>query len=310
MKRIIYILTLSIFASTALVSCNDDDDEFFEMSAEARVQQQLQEYRDILTTAENGWHTTYIPFQSGPEVKLWFDFNANGRVTTWSDIPSGTYVNPLSKQGIFENDETNYRVGIHQKPDLVFEDLMVLSNIAIQRNGNFDGEYEFEFVSASKDSVVLQSSLETKTEDRTQLVLYPSTDENKEKVTESYNERKAQMDLFLELNPEYTEDTADTDYIAGKYIYAFVKNNVPFFMLPKFETHGVYIGTLSYNDNGYFVESLVYRSIYEFTEEEWILNVPYPYAVSNTINSEINGILINNLVALVAIGNTGYYEIL
>ncbi|MFV0565507.1 MAG: DUF4302 domain-containing protein [Flavobacteriaceae bacterium] len=320
MKKIIYILAISLVNGFFISCTSEDEDTLFNKSAETRVQEKLQEYRNILTSSENGWYGTYIPFQSGPEVKLWFSFNENGRVTTWSDMPSGTYINPITKKGVFEKDETNYRVGIHQAPDLIFEDFMVLSNIAIQNNGSFSGEYEFEFVSASQDSVVLRSSLELNTTDRTQFVLYPATTDSEGNIVEqgevadSYSIWKEQMDVFLEINPEYATTTADEDYINSKYIYAFVKNNTAIFIMPDFETHGIYIGKIGTNEVGRYIPyGGVYRSIFEIYDGEWVLNVPFEYSISNSSYlSEVNTIDIGALIPLVYVtdGDNSGYEIL
>ncbi len=310
MKTIIYLLLIISFSGGLLVSCNEDDKELFEESAESRIQKQLQEYRDVITSAPNGWYANYIPFQSGPEVKLWFEFNKNGRVSTWSDIPSGTYVNPITKKGVYKKDESNYRVGMHQSPDLIFEDLMVLSNMAVKQNGAFNGEYEFNIISANQDSVVLESSLEAGEKDQTRLTLYAAVETDKEKVSESYQFWEEQMDVFLESFTEYSQENADLDYRNSKYIYGFIQNNTVLFVKPDFETHGIYIGVIGQNSAERFVtQKTVYRSISGLFENGWVLNVPYPFINSSKRNSEVNIIKLGNLIPMEFVpdgANSGY----
>lgn len=301
MKKITNLLVTSCLIGGFLVSCSEAEDSFFDQSAEARIQEQLQEYRDVLTSAENGWYAVYTPFQNGPEYKLWFSFNKNGRVTTWSDLPSGDYLHPLTKAGIFKNDESNYRVGLHQKPDLIFEDFMVLSNIAIQNSGSFEGEYEFNIIRANKDSVVLESSLELESDDQTELVLLAATAADKKKVEVSYASWEEQMQAFLDVYPEYTLSGTDDEYLSSIYIYAFVQNSVVLFMVPDFEKHGVYIGTLGQNATSklYIPQNVVYRSLSGFSDQGWELHIPYPFSISSTISSEVHAINMNKLIPLV-----------
>lgn len=45
----------------ALMSCTNDVDEIFDVSASQRLDQQLEDYRELLINASNGWHIIYYP---------------------------------------------------------------------------------------------------------------------------------------------------------------------------------------------------------------------------------------------------------
>ena len=60
MKKI-YNLLFLLLSVMAFASCTSEIDEFFDKSSAQRVNEAMSEYKNILTSAENGWLMKYYP---------------------------------------------------------------------------------------------------------------------------------------------------------------------------------------------------------------------------------------------------------
>lgn len=217
MKKVKYIV--GFFILTAFLSCNEDDNTLFDQSPRERLQSRIEEYQNVLTSAENGWVTTYRPDKAFGYFHLWFQFNKDGTVHTLSDIPlvnnriggSGIFA---PQPGFYKDTTTGYRVSSQNSVDLVFENNMALHylySLTIQRRlaGSPKPEFEFYITRATSEEVVLESKTDSGKggKEKTQMILKRATPEDKEKVEKSYAEweRVSKMviaDTYLSYNLE------------------------------------------------------------------------------------------------------------
>jgi len=198
MKKVKYIV--GFFILTAFLSCNEDDNTLFDQSPRERLQSRIEEYQNVLTSAKNGWVTTYRPDKAFGYFHLWFQFNKDGTVHTLSDIPlvnnrigvSGIFV---PKPGFYKDTTTGYRVSSQNSVDLVFENSMALHylySLTIEQQVSKSPSMEFEFyiTHATSEEVVLESKTDSGKggKEKTQMILKRATPEDKEKVEKSYAE--------------------------------------------------------------------------------------------------------------------------
>ncbi len=188
MNRLIYKLVIAIFCFS-LYSCVSDTeiDEVFEGNTQDRVLERLDELNELLLSSEFGWETDYIPGEETGVYKMHMLFNEDGSVEITSDHNNG------------DNDiDANYRVGISQKPELVFENYSVFSNLTDNFDGtvastNFDRDAEFQFTfteEANEDIIVLESKSDLEIQDdegefisrKTVLTLVKATTSTKDEI--------------------------------------------------------------------------------------------------------------------------------
>lgn len=105
MKRILYISIALFF----VLSCAENN-ELFEESSTARVNQQIADYTELLVNAECGWKMELYPSPSRlGGYNFWFDFDENGRVLMACDLQNDTQESSYSLnsgEGIVLNFDT------------------------------------------------------------------------------------------------------------------------------------------------------------------------------------------------------------
>ncbi|TAJ13961.1 DUF4302 domain-containing protein [Marinilabiliaceae bacterium JC017] len=144
MRNLIYII---LGAALFFSACQEDDDHIFDQSSDARLNEQLKEYSDILVSAEHGWKTDYYP---NPELLGGYSFvmkyNNDGTVETVWDIRTG-------------KDKAMYALKSIERPELVIETYNVFSKMTDPEIGEpgvgMGGDIElfFERVSEKGDSI-------------------------------------------------------------------------------------------------------------------------------------------------------------
>lgn len=147
------ILIYSLFIVLGLSACEKEDKDTPLGTSDERLNEALVEYKDQLVNAENGWKATLFP-SGGAGYSFLFDFSQNDRVTMLSDI------NPTTSTESFES---TYRLKAMQHPSLLFDTysyLHILSDPDASKSGGDYGQgkysdFEFRFVSATPDSIVL-----------------------------------------------------------------------------------------------------------------------------------------------------------
>lgn len=152
-KQIFFILSLA-GAAAMLSACDKDYDPVFSESTDARVQAQLKEYTQTLTTAPYGWKAS-LHTGSGIRYFYYLEFAADGTVKMLSDFnesTAGTVKSSLwtlkALQSATLSFTTYSYIHLPADPD---------GNV----NGGNDGEgrisdSEFAFAGTSGDSLVLE----------------------------------------------------------------------------------------------------------------------------------------------------------
>ncbi len=188
MNKPIYKLIIAILG-LSLYSCVSDTeiDEVFEGNTQDRVLERLDELNELLLSSEFGWETEYMPGEETGVYRMHMLFNEDGSVEITSDHNSG------------DNDiDANYRVGISQSPELVFENYSVFANLTDNFDGtvastNFDRGAEFQFTftdEADEDLIVLESKSDLEIQDdegefisrKTVLTLVKATANTKDEI--------------------------------------------------------------------------------------------------------------------------------
>ncbi|WP_029905169.1 DUF4302 domain-containing protein [Prevotella sp. 10(H)] len=153
MKKIIYILlpVLSIFL---LQSCLFKDDDVFDDSPANRMNKALEEYREILAGAPNGWLMEYYAetepnLIGGYTFICKFDKNGNVSLSTDSEIKSIP---------VAETVTSTYDLNADQGPVLIFDTYNELLNFYTEpRNGDangYNGDFQFIFMEVSPEKIV------------------------------------------------------------------------------------------------------------------------------------------------------------
>ncbi|NDV77671.1 DUF4302 domain-containing protein [Dysgonomonas sp. 511] len=157
MKKLYYLLLLSVLFST---SCLKDDDDIFDESSAARLTKALQEYQNILESAPNGWLMTYytdeassyaggynyyLSFKNGT-VKAAFEQKVEYDGATYN--PGDTYT-------------SDYELHATQGPVLSFNTFSPLLHYFATPSSSlpsgFYGDYEFIVLNVSSDFIEMKS---------------------------------------------------------------------------------------------------------------------------------------------------------
>lgn len=129
MKTITFLL---LICTAFVVSCRDNEvDDLFELSPEARIAQRISEIQNELVTAKEGWITHYIYNESADDIYLKIIFKENNRAEI-------TY----SKKGKIITEESSYAIRYSQQVDLIFDTYSVFATLVNSLN---KGDFRFEF---------------------------------------------------------------------------------------------------------------------------------------------------------------------
>ena len=145
-----YFLFFAVVMALAMQSCLHDNDTTFDLPAAQRIDKSVEDYTQILESADNGWVLQYYAGKNysygGYTLLLKFK---NGHVTAMGDV--------LDPE---EQATSEYAVVKDQGPMLSFNVYnKVIHPLAEPWLGNPDGvqgDYEFSILNANADSVVLQ----------------------------------------------------------------------------------------------------------------------------------------------------------
>ncbi len=146
MKNIIYSLLAVLLLSTA---CQDDNREeyLFEDNPNARFEKLKDSYVNTLTSAENGWIGYYAPNDKVGGYVILMKFDKNGNVTMSSDYAKGG-----------SDNTSTYRIDKKLKVQLVLETHAVLHQIYETNQNGVEGEYVFNILNVTDDTVELESA--------------------------------------------------------------------------------------------------------------------------------------------------------
>src|SRR5574344_387255 len=157
-----YIFSLVAIASL-FVSCTSEVDDVFDESSSARITETLQNEKDVLTGATNGWLMQYYPYANADNssdhpqyggYNILVKFTKDGHVVVASELAgvdstvTSTYKMEQSAGAVLSFDTYNKIFHYFSDP----------ANIdGIGKNGfGFEGDFEFKMISATADKVVMK----------------------------------------------------------------------------------------------------------------------------------------------------------
>ncbi|SFE97062.1 protein of unknown function [Chitinophaga sp. CF118] len=150
-KQLLFIF----FTITVLAACKKSDDNLFGNSPDARLNDTLQKYQELLAGAEHGWKGLVIPHGlDHGTFSFYFKFNDSNRVQMFADFDSTSSVTMK---------ESSYRLKALQQPCLLFDTysyIHILSDPDAAVNGGIYGEglysdFEFSLDGISGDTIKL-----------------------------------------------------------------------------------------------------------------------------------------------------------
>jgi hypothetical protein len=148
MKYIYYFL-LVIFIPVILSSCLKEEKDIFDDSAANRMTKTIEEYYDVFTSAENGWHMAYYvgvePSKQGG-FNLFCKFDKSGNVTIASEEEVGEEITSL------------YKIGRDQSVILSFDTYNPFIHVYGEPQGGpttYEGDYEFIIEEVTQDMITM-----------------------------------------------------------------------------------------------------------------------------------------------------------
>ncbi|MDR0754758.1 MAG: DUF4302 domain-containing protein [Prevotellaceae bacterium] len=151
MKNIIYLFVASLFL---MQSCVKDEENIFDDSAAARGQKAVEEYMQLLVSAENGWYVDYYP-ELNHKVggyAMYLKFTADGMV----DVSCEIQTNLPPRQ----TETSQFEVFMEQGPILSFRTynkvMHYFSEPSASDINGLEGDYEFIIMKAETDEILIK----------------------------------------------------------------------------------------------------------------------------------------------------------
>lgn len=152
MKKFIYLVVL--ICSFGLAGCTSETESLFEGTSADRIEKKLEEAKEILVSAPNGWLMEYYPstlqFYGGYNVLA--SFTEDGNVTISADIADAS-----------QKATSFYNLKEQAGPVLTFDTYNEIFHFFAEPNSGIgatgigmEGDYEFTIMSASKEEIVLK----------------------------------------------------------------------------------------------------------------------------------------------------------
>ena len=155
MKKISFIILASLAYALLLNSCVKDEEDIFDESSSVRMTEQLQNVKDILTSATNGWLMDYYPEEdhSIGGYAIICAFNDDMEVTAASEIQTNNFDPGQQATSL-------YGLISDRGPVLSFntynEIFHYFSEPSSQDTNGMQGDYEFVILNATPDSIVMK----------------------------------------------------------------------------------------------------------------------------------------------------------
>ncbi|HEY0744431.1 MAG TPA: DUF4302 domain-containing protein [Chryseosolibacter sp.] len=144
MRKYIY----SIFvAMLALVSCDDDDIQVFEKTADERAAEAIATLKADLIEPANGWRVKYTPVDGAGSFYVLMKFGEDNKVRIRSDVSTDerSYVDQV----------IGYRIDNSLGLELIFESYTMFHYLYELDQATFAAEYEFDFVNKTPDNALV-----------------------------------------------------------------------------------------------------------------------------------------------------------
>lgn len=153
MKKTFYGLALMIIA---LVSCEDDNANLFNQTADERSAEAISNLKQELIAPSNGWIVRYTPQEGSGSYYVLLDFQENDKVVIKTDLGA--------EDGRYFEDTISYRVDNSLGLELILENYSFFAFLFEQDQATFGAEYEFNYVNKTPDNaLVFQSKTDVST---------------------------------------------------------------------------------------------------------------------------------------------------
>ena len=144
MKKVFYILVLLL---GVLGSCNDDDINVFEKTADERAAEAIASLKQDLVSAPDGWLVLYKPQEGAGSYYVLMSFNEDDKVYIKTDLGA--------ENGEYLQDTISYRIDNSMGLELILENYSFFSFLFEQDQATFGAEYEFDFVNKTPDDALV-----------------------------------------------------------------------------------------------------------------------------------------------------------
>lgn len=155
MKKAFYTFAVIVLS---LFSCEDDDENLFEKTADERAAEAVANLKQELIAPGNGWIIRYTPQEGSGSYYVLLDFQENDKVIIRSDLGA--------EEGAYFENTIGYRIDNSLGLELIFENYSFFSFLFEQDQATFGAEYEFDFVNKTPDNaLVFRSKTDVSTPD-------------------------------------------------------------------------------------------------------------------------------------------------
>jgi hypothetical protein len=138
------------FVIILLVSCDDDNINVFDKTADERAAEAIAALKANLIAPPHGWKVSYRPVDNGGSYFVFMTFDANNKVTIETDLGANN--------GEFQQQTIGYRIDNSLGLELIFENYSFFSFLFEQEQATFGAEYEFNYVNKTPDNALVFNS--------------------------------------------------------------------------------------------------------------------------------------------------------
>ncbi|RAW01386.1 DUF4302 domain-containing protein [Pseudochryseolinea flava] len=147
MKKLFYLCLALLLVIT---SCQDDDINKFDKSADERVAEAISGLKSKLTAPDNGWVLKYRPENASGSFHVLLKFNDDNTVNIKTDVGY--------REGKFHDQTITYRIDNALGLELIFESYSFFSFLFEQNGASFGAEFEFIYQGeTSSDALAFRS---------------------------------------------------------------------------------------------------------------------------------------------------------
>lgn len=146
MKKALYTIGILL----ALLSCQEDEVNVFEKTADERTAEAIENLKQELMAPENGWRIKYTPEEGSGSYYVLMDFQENDKVVINTDLGAS--------DGEYFQDTISYRIDNSLGLELILENYSFFSFLFEQDQATFGAEYEFNYVNKTPDNALVFNS--------------------------------------------------------------------------------------------------------------------------------------------------------
>lgn len=199
MKRLMKLVLFCTILGYIFNACTSSVDELFDDSAANRVTKAINEYKEVLVAAKNGWLMEYYAEGNGKDkmggINMFITFNDNGRAVIFSDSPVTDIISKTTYPAGTKV-ESAYEVLADQIVMLTFNShnpiIHYYSEPSSSDVNGYEGDYEFLFRQVSKDEIILTGKKIGLT---IRMTAIPEN-KNTEDILQSINDIKEKISLY------------------------------------------------------------------------------------------------------------------